>query len=376
VTLPAPGLDRGLLEAGFRFEFFQAVRLLERLHPERKRVGRHEDPREEVVRFRSRISMAFPASQIHGVEEGEEVRTSEEGTRGEPLDEGEEAHAARRRERDTMWVNFMGLAGIQGALPLHVTSLLSDPNVASQTAPARDFFDLFNHRLISLFYRAWEKYRFPIAYERDGRDAFTQYLYCLIGMGTPGLQGRMLNHVDPDAPKRVRGADEQILLYYAGLLAQRPRSAVALEGILQDYFGVNVEVVQFQGQWFELNTDLLTSLGAGGQNHQLGVSAVLWERIFDPQARFRVNVGPLTYRQFRDFLPGAEGYVHLVELTRFFVGEDVNFEVRPILLREEVPWCVLGQDQSIRLGWSMWLKERELDDDVAYPVFAARLAVS
>ena len=101
--------------------------------------------------------------------------------------------------------------------------------------------------------------------------------------------------------------DEQILLYYAGLLAQRPRSAVALEGMLEDYFGVPIEVVQFQGQWFEVNTDLLSSLGAGGQLNQLGVNAVLWERIWDPQARFRVNVGPLTYAQFRDFLPGSDG---------------------------------------------------------------------
>ena len=170
--------------------------------------------------------------------------------------------------------------------------------------------------------------------------------------------------------------DDQILLYYAGLLAQRPRSAVALEGILEDYFGVSVEVVQFQGEWFEMNADILSSLGADGQNNQLGVSAVLWERIFDPQARFRVNVGPLHYSQFKDFLPGSDGYVHLVELTRFFVGEDVNFEVRPILRRDEVPWCVLGEDEAVRLGWSMWLKIREFDEDVPQPVFGARLAAS
>jgi type VI secretion system protein ImpH len=334
------GLDRNLFHEGHRFEFFQAVRLLERLHPERKPVGHHEDPSEEVVRFRSRHSLAFPPSEIY------EIAAPDDGA----------ADA-----RDTMWVNFMGLAGVMGAMPREYAGLLADPGAAAETAALREFFDIFNHRLVSLFYRAWEKYRFAIAYERGAGDTFSQYLYCLIGLGTPGLQGRL--HID-----------DQILLYYAGLLAQRPRSAVALEGILEDYFGVPVEVVQFQGQWFEMNADILSSLGADGQNNQLGVSAVLWERIFDPQARFRVNVGPLSYTQFRDFLPGSDGYVHLVELTRFFVGEDVNFEARPILRREEVPWCVLGQDPSVRLGWSMWLKVREFDEDVPQPVFGARLS--
>jgi type VI secretion system protein ImpH len=336
------GLDRHLLREGYRFEFFQAVRLLERIHSDRKRIGLHENPKEEIVRFRSRQSLAFPASEIYEIEPPEDAEVD---------------------ARDTLWVNFMGLAGLQGALPRHYASLLSDPAVKAETAAFKGFLDVFNHRLISLFYRAWEKYRFAIAYERGGEDTFSQQLYCLIGLGTPGLRGRL--HID-----------DQILLYYAGLIAQRPRSAVALEGILEDYFDLPVQVVQFQGEWFQMNADLLSSLGADGQNNQLGVSAVLWEQIWDPQSRFRVNVGPLSYPQFRDFLPGSDAYVHLVELTRFFVGEDVNFEVRPILRREEVPWCVLGEDPAVRLGWSMWLKEREFDEDVPQPVFGARLAAS
>jgi type VI secretion system protein ImpH len=332
------GLDQELYRSAYRFQFFQAIRLLERMHPDRKPIGRHEDPDEEIVRIRFRQSLAFPPSEIYEIEPGED-------------------------EPDEMLVNFMGLTGVSGPLPRHLSHLLADRSVRKETAALREFLDLFNHRLASLFYRAWEKYHFAVAYERNASHVFSQYLYCLIGLGTPGLQGRL-------------NIDDQILLYYAGLLAQRPRSAVALEGMLEDYFGVRIEVVQFQGQWFEMNPDLLSTLGANGQNNQLGMTAVLWERVWDPQARFRINVGPLGYREFRDFLPGSQAYVHLVELTRFFVGEDVNFDVRPVLRREEVPWCVLGDDPSVRLGWSMWLKERELEEDVAQPVFPGRLAAA
>ncbi len=337
-----PGIDHLLRTEGYRFEFFQAVRLLQRLRPDRRPVGHHYAPEDEIVRFRSRHSLAFPPSEIYEIA---------------PADEGDPD------ARETMWVNFMGLGGVQGALPRETAAMLADPMLRTQTAAAREFLDVFSHRLISLFYRAWEKYRFPIAYESGERDVFSDHLYCLIGLGTPGLRGRL----------RI---DDQILLFYAGLLAQRPRSAVALEGILRDYFDVPIEVVQFQGQWFELNPDALTTLGAAGQNNELGVSAVLWERVWDPQARFRVNIGPLTYQQFIDFLPGAPAYVHVVELTRFFVGEDVNFEIQPVLKREEVPWCVLGRDPSVRLGWSMWLKEREFEEDVPQPVFEARVSVA
>lgn len=343
VTTGEPGLVDILFREGYRFDFFQAVRLLERVYATRKPVGyQHDHPKDEIVRFHTHVSMAFPASQIYDV-----VAATETSEGGGPA--------------AAMWVTFMGLAGSQGVLPRYWTQLLADPGLKQQTAPLRDFLDIFNHRLLSLFYRAWEKYRFPIAYERQAGDTFSQYLYCLIGMGTRGLQRRL-------------GISDEILLYYAGLLSQRPRAAIALEGVLQDYFGVPVEVEQFTGQWFLMNVDALTSLGAGGQNNQLGVSATLWERIWDPQARFRVKLGPLTYTQFQDFMPTSEAYRHVVELTRFFVGEELSFEVQPVLRADQVPWCALGVNRASRLGWAMWLKTEEFEEDTSQPVFAARVA--
>ncbi len=344
--LPDPSLKRGaalstaelLLTEGYRFDFFQAVRLLEKMYPARKPIGRHEDPAEEVARFRGHVSFAFPPSQIHEV-----IGTIDSANQTE------------------VFVAFMTLAGSVGILPDQYVSLLTDPRTRRAARPLADFLDIFNHRLISLFYRAWEKYRLTVAFERGEDDVFSQHLFCLIGMGTPGLQGRL-------------AISDHILLYYAGLLSQKPRSAVALEGILEDYFEVHIQVTQFQGDWFLMNPENLTKLGPPGLNNQLGVNAVLWERIWDPQARFRIKAGPLTYRQFEDLLPIGEGYRHLVELTRFFVGEEFNFEVQLSLRADEVPQCRLGGSEGNRLGWSMWLKEKEFEKDTEQPVLEIRVA--
>ncbi len=333
-----PSIAEVLLQEGYSFEFFQAVRLLERMFPGRSPVGDYADPKKEVARFRSHVSYSFPPSQIHEVT-------------GSP-DSGRQAE---------VFVSFMGLAGAVGILPDQYVNLLVDPGLKRFSVPLGDFLDIFNHRLISLFYKAWEKYRLTVGYERGGSNDFIQYLLCLIGMGTAGLQNRL-------------AISDQILIYYEGLLSQRPRSAVALEGILQDYFEVPVEVVQFQGEWFHMNPENLTALGPGGQNNRLGVDAVLWERIWDPQARFRLKVGPLTYQQFQDLLPGEEGHRHMVELTRFYVGEEFNFEVQLSLKAEEVPCCVVGGPDAHRLGWSTWLKEREFDEDTKQPVLEIRVA--
>lgn len=145
----------------FRFEFFQAVRLLQRISSEREGIGRFVHPSQEAVRFSARASAAFPASEIHGIDW--------------PHD---------RPPR--MLVNFMGLIGPEGVLPLAYTEFVMERLRAKDTG-ARDFFDIFNHRMISLFYKAWEKYRVAATYERGEPDRISAALVDLIGLGTEGL---------------------------------------------------------------------------------------------------------------------------------------------------------------------------------------------
>jgi type VI secretion system protein ImpH len=332
-----PSVEETLFSEGFRFEFFQAVRLLERVFPERAPVGRDARPDEEVVRFGVHNTLAFPASSIHDLSRADPDRPAR------------------------MLVAFMGLTGPSGVLPRHYTELVLERDRRRDRAIA-DFFDVFNHRVISLFYRAWQKYRVPIAHEQaahqGGReDPFTQTLYAHFGMATPGLRGRL-------------DVDDPTLLFYAGLLAQQPRSAVALEGMLTDYFGVPARVGQFVGEWLPLAEDSRSRLGRVGQHHALGRTAVLGRRFWDQQARFVVRLGPLRLEEFSALLPTGDRFGALVQLIRFFVGQSLDFDIRLVLRADEVPACRLGDrgPDAPRLGWSTWLRHtprtRDADDTV------------
>ncbi|HEX8499167.1 MAG TPA: type VI secretion system baseplate subunit TssG [Pyrinomonadaceae bacterium] len=331
----------------YRFEFFQAVRLLTRFSGGREPVGRLDcDPAREAVRFSSRVSFDFPPSQLYKL-----VRRKGAEANGRPPE---------------LTVAFMGLAGLLGALPSHYTSLLLEGR-EGEVKPLGQFLDLFNHRLISLFYRAWEKYHFPIAYERGGRnDRFTEYLFDLIGLGTENLRGAAKH-----PRSRLGLRDDEGLLLYAGLLAQRPHSASAVEAVLGDYFGAPVRLEQFAGQWLELGEGSVPRLGAGGR---LGVNTVIGTRVWDAQSKFRLRCGPLTLAAFKEFLPGASAFRPLAELTRLLVGMEFDFDVRLVLRADEVPASQLpmsgepvaaaGRDEGGPvLGRTSWLKTREFDAD-------------
>jgi len=345
-------LSLTLFESAYQFDFFQAVRLLEQRQRERESqgagqpdelqgeghgVGRDLHPSSEAVRFRALPSLSFPAGPISAVHD----------VPGAP---------ASKREflPPEMVVSFLGLTGPNGALPRHYTELVLQ-RIREKDLSLRDFLDLFNHRLISLFYRAWEKYNWPVAYERaqldnpDGEpDPVTQSLYCLKGMGTTGLRGRL-------------SVDDEVFLYYCGHYSHAPRSALALECLLAEHLEMKVTVLQCQGQWLSLEPDDQARMPyptePNGRNNQLGVSVVVGERIWDLQSKFRLRIGPLTWQQFRTLMPNGPALRPLCQMTRLYAGPTLDFDVQPILMPEEVPGCRLTPDSSRGpyLGWTTWL---------------------
>ena len=326
--MPRKPLNQEISDEPYRFEFFQAVRLLEKVFPERRAVGREASVTPEVVRFRSRLALDFPASEIH-----ELLETTDENT-----DE-------RRFE---MFVNFMGMIGVNGVMPTYYTELAMDRRRYRDTS-MWSFMDIFTHRAVSIFFRAWEKYRFPVGYER-GQDDFTAFLFDFVGLGTGGLRGRM-------------DVEDESLLPYGGLIGQKPHSAIAIENILSDYFRVKAKIGQFFGQWLELDSESITTLGQA--NSSLGASTIVGTRIWEQQSKFRVRLGALSFKEFQDFLPNGKAHHSLKSIVRFMVGLEFDFDVQLILKAKEVPGTVLTTRAKRRpmLGWTSFLKTKPFRQD-------------
>ncbi len=327
-------VEEKLRREPYTFDFFQAVRLLEKFRPERKPVGNFVHPESEIAHFRAHPSLAFPASQIQDLE------WSEDG----PV---------------RMLVNFMGLIGPEGVLPNPYTSLIIERQREGDNT-LRDFLDIFNHRIISLFYRAWRKYRVDVACERGERELFSRHLLSLLGLGTEGMRDRQT-------------LSDESLIYYAGLLAQRPRSAQALQQILSDYFDVPVAIEQFSGGWYRLDRETQCRVSEENTDSgELGFGAVVGDEMWSQQSRVRIVIGPLTLERYADFLPDGQSFEPLRSWVRFFSNDEWDFELKLILEREQVPACTLGADgvSGPQLGWVSWVKSAPFQRDPGDTVLA------
>jgi type VI secretion system protein ImpH len=315
----------------FEIGFFQAVRLLRRWLPGRAPVGRFSPPASEAARFIAHPSLAFPASEIQEL--------------ALPADDDSPA---------VMKVNFMGLSSPQGVLPTPYTELILERAQKKDNA-LRDFLDLFNHRFISLFYRAWEKHHFFVSYELGEPDSVSPLMMSLLGLGTEGLAKRQF-------------VPDQALIFYSGLLTQKPRSAQNLKQLLSDYFHVKVEIEQFVGIWVPLRKIDQTVLDDSESPMQrLGFGVIAGDEVWDQQSTVRVKLGPLSRERYLSFLPREESraYRDLKSLLKFWANDELDFEVQLILQGEQTPGFDLDSDKNgeLLLGWTTWINNRPMERD-------------
>lgn len=318
----ASALGEYLGSDGASFEFFQAVALLQQLSGELRPVGGFSSPQEEVAQFHANPRLGFPASEI------QEIRFSGSG-------------------QAEMLVNFMGLTGPLGVLPYPYSELIVERLHAKDQGLA-SFLDIFNHRSISLFFRAWLRSRLHVSYGAGSRDYLTQYLRDLLGLGTAGLIER-------------QDVEDEVLMPFVALLALQSRSATALEQVISEYFEVPVEIEQFTGAWYSIGPSMQCDMGEDdSMSTQLGRGAVVGDAVWDRGGRARIRIGPLSLERYLEFLPDGSAYPALRAITRFFSNDCIDFEVQLILDRNEVPAIELDAEaeQPARLGWVSWARTK------------------
>jgi type VI secretion system protein ImpH len=295
----------------WRFDFFSVMRRLERVNRDLPRIGDSAARREEYVTLGQDPYLDFPASNLSRV-----------------VPEG---------QRLKVFVKFLGLLGPQGALPLTTTEESLGWYLMRDEAFPR-FLDLFNHRFIQLFFRAWADAR-PIAHhDRPRDDRFIAYIGSLIGVGSTPL--RELDSV-PDLAK----------LAFAGLISPQAKSASRLRGFISGLFDVEVEIDQFVGSWLTFDPSDRSRLGRA--NNGLGVSVSLGASIFSVQDKIRIRLYTKNMAQYQRFLPTGDLCELLADAVFFYIGDQLEWEVELAIPAGEVIPTRIGSFS--RLGWTTWM---------------------
>ncbi|MCP4248520.1 MAG: type VI secretion system baseplate subunit TssG [bacterium] len=337
-----------LVDSGWEFDFFRAVWLLERHCQSKAAVGERGPVADEAVRFRPYVSVGFPPTDVRRI----------------MVQQGELADQVRY----CLEVTFMGLYGVSTPLPLHYAIDVlrsvepSGPKTDAEKkeeadrampplpgerlgqpagSPVRDFLDIFHHRLVSMFYRSWTKYRYHETFGRPNRDDVTDHMLNLVGC--PWRDGEPVLGVDP-----IR------LIRYGGLLTQHPKSGVALEGLLDDYWaGPDIHVEQCLGRWVAVPTADLNRIGSA--NTSLGIDLTVGEQVYDLSGLFQVSVGPVDWPTYQSFLPGGERFSQTRALVQLYCSDPLAFTIEVKLLPGEIPEMRLSSDEkTTRLGFTSW----------------------
>ena len=324
----ALALHQALHEAPYRFGFYPAMRGLECLHRERPRFGESLRPGEDAVRLGQEPSMAFAPSTLAAFTWGK----------------------AGRPPR--LEVLFLGLFGPNGPLPLHLTEYARDRLRNSDDETFARFADLFHHRLLSLFFRAWANAEPVVGMDRPESDRFGNYVASLFGLGLPTLRNR---DAMPDLAK----------LHYAAHLACHTRHPEGLRAMIRAFFGLPVRIREFVGHWLQIPPSGRCRLGESPITGTLGASATIGGQVWDCQSRFRIVLGPMGFAEFRGMLPGGESLRRLVAMVRNYLGDQLEWDVQLVLSKDEVPQLSLGGENGL-LGWTTWLLGRPPERDVEH----------
>ena len=301
------------------FSFYRLIYLLERTFPQAPRIGHTGPASRELIRVRGETTLVFSSSDVTAFEYVK-------------YPDGE--------KRARIDAAFMGLYGPVSPLPPHYAEEIALAVYQGGAQPVRELLDVFHHRLFSLVYRAWSKYRLTVGYLKSGKDQFTRRMFCAVGHD--GFTDTATN------------LNPFYFLKFAPLLASKSRSARGLHVVLDELLGgIGVDIEQFVGHWTLIEKPLRNKLGVS--NHQLGESLVIGRYVFDGSGRYTVKLGPLEYDDYLSFLPGGHRRPFLQSVINVFTPgiHDVMLELAVDL--DAAPRFQLGSPRAATLKRTAWL---------------------
>ncbi|MFO1498149.1 MAG: type VI secretion system baseplate subunit TssG [Verrucomicrobiota bacterium] len=313
-----------LAAAPFDFDFYAAARLIQSRFPDLPRLGYSSSISQDPVRFAQGPGLDFAPATLEAMQ------------RKDPQ------HPPR------IYCRHFGLFGPNGPMPLCFTEYVRDRVLHYGDSTLAGFCNLFHHRMLAFFFRAWADAHKAVDFDRPQAQRWWYFLGSLAGLGMDSLRSR------DSVPDRAK-------VYFTGRLAQQVRNAEGLEAILQDFFGVQTEVETFVGRWIDLPPDSICRLGQSRTTGSLGTTAIVGSRVWSCQLHFRLRMGPMKYADLARLLPARASYRRLGDWIRGYAGDEFTWDLQLVLAKEEVPQTSLGR--AGRLGWTTWLKTQPFTKD-------------
>lgn len=335
-TNAAPSLQhfwQQVVNAPHAFDLYALLRWLDARAGMPVRLGHATHPDDEPLRIGQQPSLAFAPATLAS------------------------ATMARYGTPPRVSIYSFGLFGPNGPLPLHLTEYAHDRARNHDDPTLSAFIDLFHHRLIVLFYRAWADAQPTVSLDRAGGARFDAYVASLIQQGLPSQLER------DGIPAHAR-------YHMAGHLVRQTRNPAGLRQILRAYLGVPVEIVEFVPHWMPIGPRQRTRLSASSNTPKLGGGAMLGAAVRDMQSKFELRLGPLSRGQYLDLLPHTRRARQVVQWVRHYAGVEWAWDMRLVLAASDVTGARLGPGQP--LGWGTWLGARpgiaaDADDFVYQP---------
>jgi type VI secretion system protein ImpH len=313
-----------LAEKPFAYDFYAAVRLLQCSFPKLPRIGYSWSLAEDPVRFAQNPALGFAPSTLEAVRRKDPARPP------------------------VVYSRHFGLFGPNGPLPLCLTEYAYERMLHHHDETFAAFCNIFHHRLLSFFFRAWADAHKTVDFDRPDDQHWSQFVGSLVGLGMEGLLQR------DSVPDRAK-------LYFAGRLVQQNRNAEGLEAIVQDFFGVQTELRSFVGRWLRLPAGSVCKLGVSPETGTLSATVILGSRFWTCQLHFRLRLGPMKLIEYERLLPLSSSFRRLCDWVRYYAGEHCSWDVQLVLARAEVPAIQMGK--AGWLGWTTWLKTKPFDHD-------------
>ncbi|MCG8613642.1 MAG: type VI secretion system baseplate subunit TssG [Pseudomonadales bacterium] len=366
-------LKRRIEKEPWRFDFFQLVQLIETdalqdPEVEMEPIGESAWPRLDALKFKANPGMVFEPATVRKAQRTkfDEVKNPVSRTGAKIEDTGimsasdlkkrlqAEQSGSRQWE---VFVNIMLLTGASGILPYRYSELILQ-RLKAKDHTLKDFLDIFNHRTLSLFYRAWKKYR-PIKMFETRSVNPSRYLpdwYLELNKsltGTAGMPGSF------DNPNNV-------WLNYAGAAAHQRCNEYTLKNVISHHFGLKVNIHQFKGKWSRLDPDVLTQLAGGmslGMNNMLGQTAILGSRCWVMQNLFEIEIVDFDEDVFTTLAPGSKKLTALYNLVKQRAGVEMDFDLSLKVREDQLPAVKLGvKDPLALVGWSTRLYKKNPTD--------------